>query len=465
MFILAVQAEREYFRVVLMKFRGKRMKIEFLHEFKKNVQGFDELFSEVKKILPQISIASALPIESVFLRKISFPLKKFSSVRKALPFQLESILPPQENEVKILTQMKKESQGIRVDLFAFRKEMLEKHIQEMQELNLDPDWVTSISIALGHFALMFVPPRDHLILFHFGWEESHYVYLKGGNIEAAKSVVFGFKDIIDSIETHKFNKKEFSTEHLFELIQESHHCQKVIHRFIQEHERVLDYFRKQVFKETFSIVYTGYEETISLIAKEYEHFGLEELAITPHLEFDQETIALHAIEIGIALSASPIDSKSFQFRTNEMSSKKIKKQLVSHLSKIVVAGVSLLMLMFGGFQLLLMQKEQDVKHLLQQVAFSTKKELGPLEKEVSDLKKEYKKRGKQELFLSSPKKVSEVLMSLHGFTIQIEKMEYHLSSKEAKISFFASNGEDINQMAKVEKKEGENVYQAVFPLI
>jgi hypothetical protein len=464
MFILAIHPEREFFKVVLMNLHHKKMKIELLHEFKKNLDGFDELFKEIKQFIPKMLIASALPIEDVFLRKIDFPLKSFSSVRKALPFQVESIFPSAEKEVKIITEMERLGEGIRVELLAFRKEVLEKHVQELQDMKLDPDLVTSISLALRGFALRFCPPKPHLVLFHLGWDESYYVYLKDGKIEAAKTTLFGFKEIVDSIEIRKLDKEELSTELLFSFMKEGVYAQKVIQKFVQEHQRVLDYFHKISPKQPFFISYTGYGSMMNLIGKEYGHFDMEQLAITPHLEFDQEIIALHAIEIGIALNFSEQDKKSFQLRTSEMASNKIKKQIRGYLFKIFAVGCALALSMFGGFEILLMEKENSVKKLFDQLSFSHKEKLGSLEKEINNLKKEYKKRQKQASPLSCPKKASEVLTELSKFGIHVEQIDYRLSTKEVKILFSSEDGEVVKGIGKVEKMKGDNVYQIAYPL-
>lgn len=408
--VLAVHAEKEYIKVVSMSFRGKRMRLLSLHELKKELHDFEPNQNDY--------IASALPMEDLFLRRIDFPLKSFSAVKKALPFEMESFVSP---GAQVALEMKKIGEGIRAHLYSFREDALEKHVQEMVSIGYDPDWVTSVSLALKAFASKFIPLREDLVIFHFGWEESYVLYLKQGEIEGGKTLKIGFKHLIDSIEMKRFQSDEFSPEFLISLLPKEPFLQKEISKITQELGRVLDSFKRGGAEGTLGIAYTGYADIIQPFFEQKNHFELEEVEITPHLEFKREETAAYAIPIGIAITASDEKLYPLQFRKGKRASPRVKKEQRRGLLQLALCNVTLLLLAFGGFQLLLAGEQKKVDELFLELSFS--KEC----KTLQDLKKEYKKRKEQNSLFPDQKKVRSVLEEISG---PIEKIEYHSGEVE-----------------------------------
>lgn len=463
MYVLALHPEGDYFRVVLVKFWGKKLKIKFLHEFKKDLHGFSQLTQELKnsshlkKFSPSVYIGSSLKTDQIFIRKVDLPLKKARAVWKALPFQIESLVPFPEESAKVIPKLHPHEGGTEVSLYSFKNEELDAHIEEIKEIGFETDWVTCIPLALESFAKQFFHEQKEVVLLHFGWEESQMVYLNESRLEGAKVIDIGFKTFVDAIDTREFYGQEDITEQFLAILaqsfvseQESGELSEIYEKFTKEVQRTVDHFQKAKGKKgsSFFVGFTGYSEVIEFIARENQNFSMEKLEMKPHIEFSKETICSYAIEIGIALDVSEQDHKSIQLRTKEKLSYKVKRKLVSQLAAVGLSALTLSALLFGCFEILLLQKQRDVKALFQSVAFADGKsddakyqflkkmhlDTEVMQKHVTRLKSEYRKKQKQGSFLETPTKVSEILSLLGSLSdvkrgsALIEKVRYDLET-------------------------------------
>ncbi|MBM3201231.1 MAG: hypothetical protein FJZ56_02350 [Chlamydiae bacterium] len=382
--ILAIRAEKEYVKFVLMEFHRKKIRLVSMKECKKDLIDID-----AKKAY----IASALSPEDVLVRKIDLPLKSRQAIKKALPFQIESLIP---EEAKVITKLLPKKTSTEVHLYAFRETKVKKHLLEMQQMGFDPIFVTSIPLALEQFAKQFLPKKERLIVMHFGWQESYYIDIKE---QTSRVVRFGFKDLLDAVEIKYLKTDNLSATQLLSLVPEM-----VASRLAKEHERVLDALKKNSDTEVFSIAYTGHKEAARALLQK----DIEEVDIVSHLEFDEEMIASYAVEIGIALATET----SLQFRQN---SKRAKKELKRALYQVMLAASFTFFTLFSFVHHEYIQEKKEIGKLYQDVSFSQQMNL-------DQIKKEYVKRKQEAARVLKGETVSKILRE--NGQEKIRKIEY-----------------------------------------
>jgi len=135
---------------------GKSVKIAVVSQVK-NLLTLERIgeFEEIPYELLQeknLHIVTALPAEDVIRREVTLKLTRHSAVLKALPFQLESLLPFSLEETLIHPFFYPDKEKTDVVVFATTRLALKKHLAGFQEKNVDADQVSCLPIALARFA-------------------------------------------------------------------------------------------------------------------------------------------------------------------------------------------------------------------------------------------------------------------------------------------------------------------------
>jgi len=135
---------------------GKNVKIAIVSKVKNQltVEKIGE-FEEIPYELLQeknLHLVTALPAEDVVRREVALKLTRRSAVLKALPFQLESLLPFSLEETVVLPFFYPDKEKTEVVVFATTRLALKNHLVSFQEKNVDPDQVSCLPIALSRFA-------------------------------------------------------------------------------------------------------------------------------------------------------------------------------------------------------------------------------------------------------------------------------------------------------------------------
>jgi hypothetical protein len=135
---------------------GKRVKIAIVSKVKNQltVERIGE-FDEIPYDLLQeknLHIVTALSAEDVVRREVTLKVSRHSAVLKALPFQLESLLPFSLEETLVHPFFYPHKDKTDVVAFATTRLALKKHLATFQEKNVDPDQVSCLPIALSRFA-------------------------------------------------------------------------------------------------------------------------------------------------------------------------------------------------------------------------------------------------------------------------------------------------------------------------
>jgi hypothetical protein len=114
-----------------------------------------EEFEEVPLDILQdknLHIVTGLSSEDVVRREVTLKLTKHAAIVKALPFQLESLLPFSLEETVVHPFFYGHADKTDVVAFATTRLALKKHLNVLQEKKIDPAQVSCTPIALARFA-------------------------------------------------------------------------------------------------------------------------------------------------------------------------------------------------------------------------------------------------------------------------------------------------------------------------
>lgn len=334
MYVLGIHADGEVIKGAVLSSSANKITIHSLEECQdipEELEGFKK--NSLKK---RGEIASALLPDEVFVRKISLPLKRRSALMKALPFQMEELLPFDREYGTAFPHIERNKHGSDVTFYSFLNDSLENHIEKMQGLGFDPDWVFSVPNALAHFAKRFGGGEDKEIVFYLGFEKTYLIYLEKGEVQKYYTLSMGVQTFQEAL--HKKNREVNVSETGF--------LQREIERHQGEETRMgvlIATLRKEVFrvlesikrqkeiKEPVPILFTGYADLAKLLITEAEDFPLKPIQSLPHLEYSTTIIASFAIEIGLGLEALETKKQKVQFRQGAFVAKrqltKAKKKL------------------------------------------------------------------------------------------------------------------------------------------
>lgn len=339
MYVLSIHPDGEYFKVALLSTKNKRVKIEFINDLRKDIVDLNQLKRKIDSVTKQregkVDIVSALGPDEVLTRTLQLPLRKKRAIMKALPFQLESILPfAQElsTTLPVITKMQKSS---KVKLYSYMNETMDNHIQNIKTFGFTPDWVSTVPAALTRFAQTFSTESNECLIFHFGWARSYLVALSGGEEIFSTTLSIGLKDFIDALKQDFPEVEEVNLDLLESQIEDSaqrddEHSEmgQVLSEVQKQIYRVIEFVKRvNPEKTTGGVIFTGYTEIVKKITKWMDAFPGEAIELIPHLEYETKEIASYALEIGLALDALERDEKTIQLRVGQFLPQRIYKNV------------------------------------------------------------------------------------------------------------------------------------------
>ena len=352
MYILSIHPDGEYFKVTLLSQKGKKMKIEFMSDLRKDIVDLNQLKRKIDLVTrgreDSIEVISALDPEEVFVRSLELPLRRRRSIMKALPFQLEKLLPFSQEYSTTLPIIKRLQKSSEIILYSFLNETMDDHIQNIKTFGFTPDWVSTVPRGLLRFAKTFAAESENCLMFHLGWARSYLVAISGGEEIFSTPISIGLKDFIDALKDDFRTSDEVSLS-LLEV--EIERCSKesdsesqmsfVLQEVEKQIYRVIEFLkRNNKLADCKGVIFTGYTETVKKISKWMDAFPGECIDLIPHLEYETKEVAAYALEIGLAIDCLERGSQSVQLRVGAYMPKRL-YQKVKKRSKIFI-GLSCL---------------------------------------------------------------------------------------------------------------------------
>ena len=143
-----------------------------------------------------LHIVTGLSSEDVVRREVTLKLTKQSAVLKALPFQLENLLPFSLEETIVHPFFYPRKDKTDATVFATTRLALKKHLTALQEKQIDPDQVSCIPMALARFVRLL-----------FSETSIHWIYEKTALAMEGERIVFSQTlEDVSRLETYLKNK-------------------------------------------------------------------------------------------------------------------------------------------------------------------------------------------------------------------------------------------------------------------
>ena len=132
------------------------------------VQRMEEGTSVPEEILliKDLRIVTGLEGSSVIRRDVTLPLTTIRTSVAALPFQLETLLPFPLDQSVVFSQFYPTTKETATVAWASTQASIKSHLEKWQSLKVDPDLISSETLALARYARYSFPDEPQLALLH-----------------------------------------------------------------------------------------------------------------------------------------------------------------------------------------------------------------------------------------------------------------------------------------------------------
>ncbi len=291
-------------------------------------------------------ITSALDESDVMIKSSDCNIKKSFTIKKAIKLHERSISNLDIEKIIIDTIYLKNTSELK--FFITTKKLLNKHLDKLKHINIDPDRVTTTSQALIRFINHYFQDIKNAFLIHIAKSKTICIFMKANQPQKTFSIKIGTKKLIKAMEDDKIVKN--SKIDVLNLSIKGK-LYTTLNQLKKEIEKVFVYFCKSE-KEKHPMLVTGDINFFFHICEFLKNDKVNKILKNSFLEKKTE-YKKFAICIGLSLDAFKKDGLSLQFRKNEFTSpKKIKTIGKKSLFLTLIVLVFTLLIHFGSNHLL-----------------------------------------------------------------------------------------------------------------
>ncbi|NDD58263.1 MAG: hypothetical protein EBZ47_03290 [Chlamydiae bacterium] len=364
---------------------------------------------------------TGLDHQEIFIRHLPAKLKEKKKIFSTLPYQLETILPFSESECVVypVLTLPLQEESSYVQITATKKNQLCDHLKKFQDLNIDPDEVSSQPHALLRFKRYFFPELKNTFLFHIGAASSVALYILEDRIEIAYPFQFGTEMLIQALGKdlpHHSMEKINQVAALLDFQNlpplEYPNVLDILLRLQKELDRIYSFFQgKAASARIEDAILIGSFASFPKLKESFRQSlpsSLKLLSTSAHGVYDSSTLESYAIAIGLALDSAIHDEQSIRFRQHEFLSltrfRKKTKYLIGYLA--VCSFLSLSVFLFG--HTVNSRKEKNLYQLCESLfpEYSSTLDIG---QHIQMMDKKVGKHTKPSSLILSVPTVSEVL--------------------------------------------------------
>lgn len=296
-----------------------------------------------------------LPSDAVLIRPLEIKLKKIKDIDAVLAFQAEPLLPyPLDQAVLERILISKESDSAQLSLLAVRKDHIQQHLEQWNNLQINPEVVSTESVALAFFSHHFTQVQEAHFVIHIASSHTTCVLLKEKKVLAAQSYPLGISALTQALEQDDVSKNmaeidftSLSTKNYPALFSVCEEWRREILRILL----ALAKLRRE--QEVTFILITG-EGALYPSLNQFLTSALEKqrLELLTDSGFTAEPSEIHrfAIPIGGALAALSTNKEPINFRKMEYAYpdpwKRLKKPLTLYFLLSILLAFALFL--FGG---------------------------------------------------------------------------------------------------------------------
>jgi hypothetical protein len=270
-------------------------------------------------------VTTAIDSDKVLIKYKTLFIKK-KDFTKALPFQEETASSIDKKDLIVQTIITaKEKDQRELAFYITKKSFLKSHLEEVKEIGVDPDFISSTSHAQVRFAKYNFPSRNEMFLIHIGNFKTTITLMENGFPKKTHLIKMGLN-----------SKKELINE-----------ISKSLYIFIEKENKKIPVF------------ITGHVNKI----KDFEGDFLlkNSKQISEILKIKNTHTLPFAISFGLALDSYKKDEKTLQLRQREFLPKKFFKKVGRNFLFLFSLSIFLSFLIFFQKNRDFMEREKILK--------------------------------------------------------------------------------------------------------
>jgi type IV pilus assembly protein PilM len=256
-------------------------------------------------------LVTAIPTNSLLVRPLNLKLTDNKDIDSVLRFQVEPLLPyPIEEALIDRMVLSPKANSTALTIFAIQNSTLQKHIESMHSLRLEPEAISSVPAALAALGEYFSPSEKPRFVIHTEAQHSICALVHEGKLLASHYLNTGYLHFINALTEDTGISIEEAQESLEDVLEGKEFSQEknpnlwaLSKKFDQEATRAI---------QSISIVSGSDTEEQTLLTGEYSFIALSKKGIEPyHLP---EKYKKFAVAIGLALGHLPNIDSPLNFR-------------------------------------------------------------------------------------------------------------------------------------------------------
>lgn len=342
-------------------------------------------------------VSSSLPARDVLVRSLQIELTKKKDVEAVLPFQAEPVIPfPIEEAALDWVEISQSKTKTNLTLLAVKKAWVSAHIEALNHLGIDPEFVSTSPAALATFAkaVQNEGSKQPTLVLHFGLEETLCVLSQEGKLLAEHTLPLGLAEGVSALRDDTGGTEDvYAIDFSSQIVDKHPALKQFTTRLKQEVSRTIFSLVKQHKGEKITrVLLTGQGASLKGIETIFSE-GLHVEVVRPGAGFGQTSLIVqeYAIPIGLALGTLIADEPLVNFRKGELSFgdpwKRLKGPILSYFGIAILTAFSLYFLGSAWIGSNLDQVKRDYSQLLEtlEIPYSTiEGEVAKMPGEASD---------------------------------------------------------------------------------
>ncbi len=330
--VVGVEWEDREIRVAVLGRRRQEPVIERLFTFEIAENTSHPLLQtkegqELLKLAKDHLIITGLGQNELLIRQLEIKLKKIRDIPAVLPFQAEPLLPfPVEQALLDSLPRGESADSTLLTLVAARRDYVERHLEQLQQIDLDPEVIGAIPVALAAFGSFYSHQQQPYYHLHIGSSSSIGLLIEEGRLIASQSVPVGWNTLAQAYLKDggdKASLEEQLRKRQWLAISETEwpHLSGAWRGFNREITRLLlalgKHHRGKIIDNLFVTGAGGYGTAAETLAKQLDKTYLVPLGDAVSLCSSQDLQHM-AVSIGLALTGLPKGSDQVNFRQKEL---------------------------------------------------------------------------------------------------------------------------------------------------
>ena len=211
--VLVFQKDKNKLKLLLLHTGKKKA---FLQDYKEyEIETNEKTIEFIKQFVSDNKAASFktvcfLPLSSVYIRKLTFPYKRISQVKKSIRFAIEPHIPiPVENTKVFFHPIHAKNNNLEVISFIIPEDVLKEQLELINSAQLVCNEIYLAPLSLFNLFSSYIKVKENILWLDVE-EDSTYVFciLKNGKLADLRQIPVGRKDLTE--ERAQF-KREIST--------------------------------------------------------------------------------------------------------------------------------------------------------------------------------------------------------------------------------------------------------------